>query len=309
MGEWPYIDISLDEFNRIKIAKDNLFTILGVEEKFDMLLQNYAEYEQALLTLAVGQTIGARLDRDAFSEATFLVNRRLANLLTLCRQYIDQIKHDFSGIYASDPNIEMKVNASFSRQYDSLFGYRVMEAIRNYTQHRAFPVTRLSYPAAWEERKTGDLLHFRVQAELDVNKIVRDGSCKARVAQELKNLNQPFMDITGLARQYVQGLGCVHGELRELVASDLDKWEATFLEPLNQYAEQIKETPTSIVAYRLTEAETVEEEFDIFRDGADRLRRLRQRTLPSRLADWFVSNELVSRANPGIAALTVPGDS
>ncbi len=297
IGPWPYIDISLEEFHRIKTDKDNLFTILGVEEKFDMLLQNYAEYEQALLTLALGRTIGNRLDRDAFSDATFLVNRRLANLLTLCRQYIDQIKHDFSAIYAGDTAIATKVAESFSRQYDSLFGYRLMEALRNYTQHRAFPVTRLSYPAAWEDRETGELLHFRVQAELDVDKIVRDGSFKVSIAQELKKLNQKSLDITGLARQYVQGLGRAHGELRQLVTNDLANWEKTILDTIARYAEQIKEVPPSVVVFRLNDEEDTEEEIAVFRDGADRLRRLRQRTLPNRLADWFVSNELVSRVS------------
>ena len=40
IGDWPYLDISADEFNSLKAAKKDLFTVLGVEEKFDLVLQN-----------------------------------------------------------------------------------------------------------------------------------------------------------------------------------------------------------------------------------------------------------------------------
>src|SRR5689334_17559994 len=132
LGDGPFVQIDPGEFDRIKMAKNNLFTILGVEEKFEMLLQNYAEYEHTLLKLAVDQTISRRLDWDSSSENVFLINRRLANLLTICRQYIDQVGHDFKAMYRDDAQLETTVKACFSRQYDSLLGYRVMEAVRNY---------------------------------------------------------------------------------------------------------------------------------------------------------------------------------
>ena len=53
IGKWPYVEISPAEFNSLETAKDNLFTVIGVEEKFDMLLRNYVEYERTLLTLAL----------------------------------------------------------------------------------------------------------------------------------------------------------------------------------------------------------------------------------------------------------------
>ena len=293
IGPWPYIPISADEFNGIKAAKDNLYTILGVEEKFDMILQNYAEYEETLLSLALGRTISRPLDR----EASFLVNRRLSNLLTTCRQYTDQFRHDFISVYGRRSTIQTQVAAAFGQQYDLLLGYRVMEAIRNYAQHRAFPVTRLCYPIEREDRGEGHLILFRVRAELNVDRVIRDGCFKANVAQELKSLKQPFVDITGMVRQYVQGLGCAHTILRELTKADIESWGNTILGTLDRYAKEISEVPTLVAAYRLTDEDDRQEDIDIFRDGVDRLQDLRQRRPPNHLTSCYVSNELVRRAS------------
>lgn len=292
MGPWPYIDISANDFVRIKTAKDNIFTLLGIEEKFDMLLQNYLEYEQTLLSLALGHMVSHSLTWDVFQDAIFLVNRRLSNLLTICRQYIDQVKHDFSTIYDGNAEVNAKVAISFSRQYDHLLGYRVMEALRNYTQHRAFPVTRLSYPTSWEDRKTGRFLNFRVRADLDVVNVLGDERFKVSVLKELKELGQDSVDLTRCAREYVQGLACAHSELRELTQRDTQPWEQIIFDTLQQYGDHISEVPHRVVAYRLSDAENVQEEVGVFRDGIDRLRELRKRRLPIHLSDWYVSNEL-----------------
>ncbi len=45
------------------------FVILGVEEKFDLLLSNYEEYEGTLLDLALGRMVRPGVDWDEFRDA------------------------------------------------------------------------------------------------------------------------------------------------------------------------------------------------------------------------------------------------
>ena len=47
------IEITEDEYRAIAAAKDGLITFIGIEQKFDLVLENYAEYERELLGLAV----------------------------------------------------------------------------------------------------------------------------------------------------------------------------------------------------------------------------------------------------------------
>jgi hypothetical protein len=51
LGCSSVIEISDDEFTRITNAKRNFLTLLGIEEKFDLVLENYLEYERELLSL------------------------------------------------------------------------------------------------------------------------------------------------------------------------------------------------------------------------------------------------------------------
>ena len=42
LDPWPSVEIGSDEFRAIKEAKAKLTTVLGIEEKFALLVENYA---------------------------------------------------------------------------------------------------------------------------------------------------------------------------------------------------------------------------------------------------------------------------
>jgi hypothetical protein len=52
-GPLASVDIGADEFCAIEEAKAKLTAILGIEEKFALLVENYAEYERTLLDLSL----------------------------------------------------------------------------------------------------------------------------------------------------------------------------------------------------------------------------------------------------------------
>ena len=130
-GNWPSIEISSQNFHQLKHAKRGLFILVGIEEKFEMLSQNYLEYEQALITLALDYMISRNPEYRTMHDARSQINRRLANLLTIARLYIDQIKHDVSRLFGRDALENTIICESFSEQYDRLMGYRILESIRN----------------------------------------------------------------------------------------------------------------------------------------------------------------------------------
>ena len=51
------IDLTYDEYSGIVAAKNALVTMIGVEQKFDLLLQNYADYERELLNINLHQAV------------------------------------------------------------------------------------------------------------------------------------------------------------------------------------------------------------------------------------------------------------
>lgn len=100
-----------------------------------------------------------------------------------------------------------------------------MEALRNYTQHRNFPVQSLSYPTLWEPPGAFENLVFRVRPFLDVRELDQDGSIKSRLMAELHELGEK-VPLTPLVREYIEGIGAIHGGFRSQAKAPVEGWEA-----------------------------------------------------------------------------------
>lgn len=291
MGPLPILEVSGDEYHRLKMAKRNIFLLLGIEEKFDMVIDNYLEYEHDLLNLALSHMASHDVTWSSFQDAMGRINRRLANCLTVSRLYIDQAKHDLSKVYGKTAEITTRLREAFSTQYDQLLGYRVMEALRNVLQHRSLPVTSLAYPAAWEHRQSRELLHYRVTPNLQLKELREDNDIKASLLDELEQTTRGNYDITLLLREYVEGLSRVHAELRLATNDDIELWKATVGAIIKRYCAACGEDVEFVCAYQMDEEDKIIEEIHVFRDGIDRLEQLRAKRLPTNLSRCYVSNE------------------
>ena len=98
----PFLPISAEEFRNIKFALQNILVLLGVEEKFDAFLQNYVDYERELMSLALGHAVFRSWDWSTLTGDLQLINRRLANVLTSARAYIDSIEHDLEELLRAE---------------------------------------------------------------------------------------------------------------------------------------------------------------------------------------------------------------
>ena len=153
-----FIEISQHEFNRWKCTQSELLSVLNIEATFDLLLENYAEFERDFLAinhrLSLFQEHGEPLG--PYRE----MNRRMVNLLSSARLYLDEVPQDLHAIYPKNPTNPTHA-ATFkqrcSTHYDLSLAYRVMEALRNYAQHSGFPVRAMTHSFHHEEKNPGFL--------------------------------------------------------------------------------------------------------------------------------------------------------
>ena len=81
-------------------------------------------------------------------------------------------------------------------EYDKSVGYRIMEALRNYIQHRGEATKGISYPSQIEWREEGDpLWNFRLDLMLDMEALRRDKRFKRSVLQEIESLQPEQRDL------------------------------------------------------------------------------------------------------------------
>jgi len=220
------VELSEAEYLEIETAKHRVIILTGIEEKYELLFSNYAEYERTLLDLSLDKLLHVHRGYSDFHDDRGLVNRRLVNLLSSTRAYVDQVTHDVGELAGADAQEFIK--ALFSREYDAHLSYRVMETLRNYVQHRSLPVGAMEYPSGWDKGPPTPLSRrrHRVLASLDTEALGDSGSpFKLGVLQELQAFKKRFLPLTTMVRQYIDCFGRVHGDLRKRVESTANEAE------------------------------------------------------------------------------------
>src|SRR6185295_9951522 len=191
-------------FKQVKDARSGIIALLYIEEKFALLVENFVEFESALLQLALRNSMFGGVTWDSMLNDSMSVARRLVNLLSTGRLYIDQALHDVSQNFGHD--LHRQLDAKFSSQYASSLGYRAMNELRNYTQHKGLPIDGLGYTHHIESDPS---FRIRVSTEPTLSFESLRGNFKKTVLSDLERLGDQIK-VVPLVREYMHALGNVH---------------------------------------------------------------------------------------------------
>ena len=149
-----FTPISEDEFDTLVAAVNNLQLLLAIEEQLDLVINNYLELENDLLSMATRWMVSMVYEWGYMArERNLIVNRRRMNLLNACRGYLDHTKHHLNSIHCPTTLSYFEEFKKYaSEEYGAHLGYRAMEAMRNYAQHAGFPIS-VTYDAASDLEK------------------------------------------------------------------------------------------------------------------------------------------------------------
>lgn len=257
IGKNPFVRLTEKEFNEIKLAHRSLTEILYIEEKFNLVMENYAEYEKELLVLTTDAMIFTDISYSGFQAQKHTVNRRLVNLLTTCRLYRDQILHNLNVIYGEKSDLMKETEKQMSSEYDTHLEYRVMEALRNFVQHRDLPISQFSRYSEWVGEEPDDVLQFSVIPNIEVSKLREGETFKKPVLKELEALGEKF-DIRPMVRVYMDSICRIQKFIRERVKGDVDKWKGLILATEKRYRKRQKEAHGIAVVAQTKDYRTVE---------------------------------------------------
>jgi len=214
--------VSIDEarYNELCHAQEVSLHALFIEEKLDLLLENFVEYENELLSIGLRRMVFQRNDYTEFRDDVSLINRRLANLLSACRLYSDSLLRHVNQICSPSKAESETLKEMKSQQCDSVFGYRVMEAIRNYAQHRDYSVQSLIFGGKVEWRGEKQVEVFTVDPVLEPKWISQDSRFKKEILCEMEQQGDTVA-LKPLVRQYISSIREIHNKARRLVSGNL----------------------------------------------------------------------------------------
>jgi hypothetical protein len=217
----PRLEIDAEEYERFKAARRILTAGFAIEENYEVLISNYQEFETTILESAAFSMLRDHVGYGDFFDTRITLNRRLINLFTTTRLYLDHIKQHIAAC-ASDPlDAIARIDAVTSEQYDGHREYRFMDAFRNYVQHRGIPIHWISHGSSWTFDEDGEkeLMQFSVELVAEASVLRKDSVLKARPLAELEERT----DLTLFTRRYIECLSTIHDAARHVTSEPLKK--------------------------------------------------------------------------------------
>lgn len=280
-----FVRLTEKEFESIKSARQVLLDWIAVEEKFDLLFENYIEWETSLLQSAARFMVSGVPYYDPSDQERMTFNRRLMNFLSSARSYIDQSKRHVAKI-AKHGNIEnFRMDSLFSQEYDSRLGYRVSEELRNFVQHYGFPVHTVLFNTQRDDSEKEVYLKHSVHAILKPEELKNDGKFKTRVLQEIEE-QEDQLNLTKIIRDYAEGLAHVHEETRKVLnrhvtncLSKIDRameryWSAEPPEEKTYYVSLVAQDDREVISQKFYLLTRFQERIKYYRDRNQGLKHL-----------------------------------
>lgn len=265
IGSRKFVVLSQSEYDDIRLARNLLLQGLFIEQKFDLLIDDYLEFETELLEIGARQMIRGGGSWTEFQDQRNHMNRRVVNLLSAARLYLDHTLHHLGNIDSTNAGVKSSIESVISAQYDLSLGYRFMEALRNYVQHRGYPIHGVTYGASRTD--AGSI--YVVTPYVEVPRLGEDGKFKASVLGELK-LMQEKIDIRPFVREYIEGLWKIHQAIRDQLQTVLDQSDQLVRATIERYRnEQPFEDSIVGLAAVTREGYTYGENVPLFEDLLD----------------------------------------
>lgn len=214
LGNVPEIEISESEYLELQKARNTLSNALEIEEKYEIVISNYLDFEQEILNATTKYMIREHLDYSDFFKVRLGLNVKLVNLLTAVRLYVDQLNQNVTKCLDDNLNTKDDVKRLFSKEYDENQYYRFMEALRNYVQHRGIPVHWTQQSSRWTSLEDDGLMEYSIELASQRSYLEEDKNMKKRVLDEMDDK----VYLKAATRSYIESISRVHDSARNMIA-------------------------------------------------------------------------------------------
>jgi len=225
------VTISLEQFTKAAGAHERMQLVVASEEKFDAIARNYLDFERDMLNCALETALvgfGQGMEQMGVRR---LLNRKLSNLLSATRSYVDFMRHSAKLVLPSEIDATSFIGL-FLEHYDKSLPYRTLEVLRNHAQHAGFPIHSVQYSTTAIREVSGTPLKRTIAPILDTQELEQNERLKKPVVLEITQYGKK-VNLKRFVREYVASMASVHERFREL-ASPILSMDASIIQELAQ---------------------------------------------------------------------------
>lgn len=234
-----------------------------------MLLHNYVDFEHELLQISLRNALFSVGEWSELRSIIQDLNRRMVNLLSTARLYLDHLRHRSAPLLTSAGVESGVVNTIISHEYEARQGYRVMEALRNHVQHRGLPLHSITVGGKWVETSEGRRRDETSALYLKVDTLAEGKRFKRSILHELAN-RENKLPLKPLIRDYITGLIRIQQRVREELQSGLEEDDALLKLLVDDYRRESNGSVLGLAAVARTPDGTDRERVIISTNFADR---------------------------------------
>lgn len=212
------IPIGEVEYNEIRQARAKLDAYTSLEEHFNLIVHNYRDVESYIFEASLDNMLFSGFRPDRFSDMTSRFNRLCIGMLSSVRLYVDTVVTLCRAVSDED-GLDDRVRTLLGEKYDASYHFRVMEALRNYAQHRALPTHSTAIRRSTDRRTRAKT--FSVEFRFVTKYVQRDSKFKARTLSEIEELGGK-VSLNEALREYFVCLAEFHHDVRRLLRPAID---------------------------------------------------------------------------------------
>lgn len=210
-------EISKERYLEIENSRNVLFEALSFEEKFDLVLSNYLEFEKTLMDHTIEFMVKSQHDYLSSYQVRLSFNVRISNLLGSIRQYRDHLTKHLKVCLLRNEGSKELIKQEFSKEYDHFFEFRFIEALRNYVQHYGLPVHSVEKKSKWTPNPIEGNMLFSIDLFVFKKDLMLDSTFKKSVLNEMPDK----VELSYSLRRYVESLNKVHLILRNAISESV----------------------------------------------------------------------------------------
>lgn len=213
------VKLKRQDYESLVAARAKLSETASLEEKFVAIFESFKLVEQFVFRACLEHMLYDNDIQATWQVAHSAFGRHVLSFLAIVRLYQDSLVTHVREISAGKVS-EDDVKKILSDAYDSSFSYRVMEAIRNYTQHRSFPVHDSEYVTTM----SGGRRHFGLEFHFKAQDVKQGDKFKRSVLAEIDR-HDGRVDLAWCIRIYFAKMCDIHGTVRKLLEKYKDSAE------------------------------------------------------------------------------------
>lgn len=257
LGDSGAVAIAETRFQEIATARACLLEALTIEEKIDLVRENYRVLEQLFLDLSLQYDLYGGGDWSDGVANVKSVNRAIINLLSTCRMYVDHMPQHLNRVFGRDSTASQKFKAATRDEFDGSLGYRALYGLRNFVQHSGWPVHSLSHKRSLVAQESEKRHRLLTTAYLHLDYLV-GSKFPSGILKELESMGKKI-DVKPLVRENMGSFGRLHHCVREIMGPHLPKWEAVIQESISDFKAQHGDVTVGLAAVAVDEfGETIE---------------------------------------------------